>query len=58
MLEVEKALEGFDPRPHWSKFSRFEDLGARFPELHRHRDLAMRYDPAGRFASGFLDTTF
>ena len=54
MLDVEAALEPFEPRPHWGKLFRLTDLRSRFPKLSQHLELAERYDPNGKFGSDFL----
>jgi xylitol oxidase len=51
---VEKALEPFDPRPHWGKLFRLGDLSARFPKLGEFLELRDSYDPTGKFRHGFV----
>jgi xylitol oxidase len=48
--EIEAAIAGFDPRPHWGKV--FTMTPPRVPEL---RALADRLDPDGVFANDFAD---
>ncbi|GAA2687641.1 MULTISPECIES: FAD-binding protein [Actinosynnema] len=52
---VERALEPFDPRPHWAKTttSTPEAVAARYERVDDFADLVRRYDPEGRFANDF-----
>ncbi len=50
VAEVEAAIAGFDPRPHWGKV--FTMTPPRVPEL---RALADRLDPDGIFANDFAN---
>ena len=54
--DVEAALAGFAPRPHWGKLHRASgtDLAQRFPRLRDALDLARRRDPTGKFAADVL----
>jgi xylitol oxidase len=54
--EVEAALADFAPRPHWGKLHRFtrDDLTRAFPRLPDALDVALRLDPAGKFANDLL----
>lgn len=50
---VERALEPFDPRPHWGKvFTRAPSWHRR--ALPRFRDLVDRHDPGRKFGNEFL----
>ncbi|HET9083815.1 MAG TPA: D-arabinono-1,4-lactone oxidase [Candidatus Limnocylindrales bacterium] len=57
LAAIERALEPFDPRPHWGK--RFvmapDQLRARYAELPRFVELAGSLDPDGVFRNRFLD---
>ena len=57
LAAIERALEPFDPRPHWGK--RFvmppDQLRQRYPELPRFVELARTLDPDGVFRNPFLD---
>ena len=54
---IERALEPFQPRPHWGK--RFvmapEDVRARYEAMPRFVELARTIDPDGIFRNAFLD---
>jgi xylitol oxidase len=54
--EVEAALAGLGPRPHWGKLHRFttDDLGRVFPRLPDALDVARSHDPAGKFAASLI----
>ncbi len=54
---LEAALAPFVPRPHWGKLFVMpaETVMEGYPKLAEFRELAMRYDPAGKFRNGFLD---
>ena len=56
---IERELAPFDARPHWGKLytmdpKRVQGLYERLPDFRR---LLLRYDPAGKFRNGFLDTS-
>jgi xylitol oxidase len=55
--DVERALEPFEPRPHWAKL--FTLPGAvvrdRYPDRPRFTELATRLDPEGVFRNPFVD---
>ena len=57
LAAIERALEPFDPRPHWGK--RFvmpaEQVRERYPELPRFVELARSLDPDGVFRNPYLD---
>lgn len=55
--EVEKALEPFNPRPHWGKLFTMEPslLRRRYERLNDFRALASRHDPEGKFRNEFLE---
>ena len=56
--EVERALEPYDPRPHWGKvFHPLEPgrLGQMYPDLPRFRALVAACDPERRFRNETTD---
>jgi xylitol oxidase len=54
---VERALEPFEPRPHWGKLFRLppEHVRELYPERLRFIELAHRLDPEGVFRNAFVD---
>jgi xylitol oxidase len=54
---VERALQPFDPRPHWGKLFTMpaDEVRSRYPKLPDFANLLRRYDPDGTFRNGFLD---
>jgi xylitol oxidase len=55
---IEEKLAPFDAKPHWAKLftmspSRLKSLYAKLPD---YQALLGRYDPAGKFRNGFLNT--
>ncbi|GAA5066254.1 xylitol oxidase [Thermocatellispora tengchongensis] len=52
---LEGVLGAFGARPHWGKIftTPAETLAARYPRLADFRDLARKYDPAGRFTNAY-----
>jgi len=54
---VERALEPFNPRPHWGKLflATADELAPRYPRMGEFRALANRLDPNGKFRNAFLD---
>ena len=54
---IEKALEPFDPRPHWAKLFTMEPerVRAGYARLTEFRELALELDPEGKFKNAFLD---
>lgn len=58
LVAIERALEPFDPRPHWGKRfqMRPDQLRARYDALPRFVGLAQTLDPEGVFRNAFLKT--
>jgi alditol oxidase len=56
--EIERALEPFDPRPHWAKLFTLSGAAVRdrYPDRHRFIELAGALDPDGAFRNDFLDS--
>ncbi|MDM4763913.1 FAD-binding protein [Galbitalea sp. SE-J8] len=54
IVEVERVLAPFDPRPHWGKLFAMP-IGASFPRLGDFRELVARTDPAGKFRGPYLE---
>lgn len=54
ILEVEKVLAPFDPRPHWGKVFSMP-IGDSLPLLDEFRALARRVDPDRKFGGPFLE---
>jgi xylitol oxidase len=54
---VERALQPFDPRPHWGKLFTMpaEEVRSRYTKLPDFANLLRRYDPDGKFRNSFLD---
>ncbi len=54
---VERALEGFEARPHWGKvFGMARDrVRTMYPRMADFEALALRVDPAHKFANAFTD---
>lgn len=57
MLAVERALEPFQPRPHWGKLFGIDPdrVRAAYPERDAFAALARRVDPNGTFRNAFVD---
>ena len=55
---IEKELAPFKPRPHWGKLFTIapRDLQDRYEKLEEFKQLAKRYDPAGKFRNAYLQT--
>jgi alditol oxidase len=53
---LEKALDGFEARPHWGKVFGMgrERVRAMYPRLGEFEALVRRHDPAGTFANDFV----
>ena len=51
--KVERALEPFDPRPHWGKL--FSGLRGQYLRMPEFIDLRARLDPSGKFANAFTE---
>jgi xylitol oxidase len=54
---IEKALEPFNPRPHWGKIFTMSPkvLESRYEKLADFKKLVAEYDPKAKFRNGFLD---
>ena len=54
---IERALESFEPRPHWGKLFTLlpEAVRARYPSLPDFVAVADAFDPAGTFRNAFVD---
>ena len=52
---VEDALAPYDPRPHWGKLSRFDDVDRVYPRLADFRALVIRWDPTRKFRNDLTD---
>jgi xylitol oxidase len=57
MYAVERALEPFDPRPHWGKlFTTPPDVvRGRYPRLGDFQQLRRTFDPDNKLGNGFVD---
>ncbi len=55
--EVEATLLPLGARPHWGKImhASAEQLAPLYPKLLAFRQLALSYDPGGKFRNQFLD---
>ncbi|ROS73381.1 FAD-binding protein [Cellulomonas sp. PhB143] len=58
---IESALAPFGARPHWGKLftdgpAELADVAGRYPRFADFAALVERYDPAGRFRGGIVDT--
>ncbi len=60
LLEVERVLAPYSPRPHWGKLFRLgpQELAARYPRWSDFAALRRTYDPAGKFSNPLLDRLF
>jgi xylitol oxidase len=56
LAAVERALEGFEARPHWGKVfgTPRERVRAMYPRIGDFEDLVRRHDPAGTFTNDFV----
>ncbi len=56
MPRIEKALEPFNPRPHWGKLFTIsrEQLSKAYPRMADFRALAEKHDPQGKFRNEYL----
>lgn len=54
---VEKALEPFEPRPHWGKISSIptERVQALYPKINEFRWLLEEFDPSAKFRNAYLE---
>lgn len=54
---IERALEPFQPRPHWGKLFTLppEAVRARYPRLPEFVTVAETFDPAGTFRNHFVE---
>ena len=57
---VEKALEPWEPRPHWAKWTALSpsERSKRFPQWETFASLRKELDPEGRFVNPFLGRYF
>ena len=55
--EIERALEPFQPRPHWGKLFRMDPprLQSLYSKLDDFRALLRRHDPGCKFRNPFLE---
>jgi alditol oxidase len=56
---VQKALQPYEPIPHWAKLSSLpaSGLANAYPRLNDFRQLRKRFDPEGKFLNTFLNET-
>ena len=54
--QVERALDRFEPRPHWGKVFSLDSQRVRdsYPRLTDFQQLAVRHDPNRKFGNQFL----
>jgi alditol oxidase len=54
---IEESLAPYGPRPHWGKLFTMPPalLQQQYERLDDFRQLALRYDPAGKFRNEYLD---
>lgn len=57
LAQVERALEPYEPRPHWAKLFRTspEAVRASYPRLTEFQGLAATHDPDRKFGNPFLE---
>jgi xylitol oxidase len=57
LSEIEAAIEGCRPRPHWGKLfaANAAELEVVYPRIPDFRKLAERLDPRGTFRNDYLD---
>lgn len=57
LATVEQRLAPFDVRPHWGKLFGVPaaDVRSAYPRLPDFRQIALRFDPAGKFRNDFVD---
>lgn len=57
LVDIEAAIAGCDPRPHWGKLfaADAEALATAYPRLADFRALATDLDPDGVFRNDYLD---
>ena len=55
--EIEAMLRPLGARPHWGKImhANAEQIAALYPKLPAFRELALAYDPGGKFRNEFLE---
>lgn len=60
LVEVEKRLSPFSPRPHWGKLSATspETLAGCYERYGDFTELMLHYDPAGKFRNDLLGQWF
>jgi xylitol oxidase len=58
LIEIEKELEPFNPKPHWGKLFMMspKKLQSRYEKLPAFQQVIKQYDPKGKFRNKFLDT--
>jgi len=58
LVEVERALAPFEPRPHWGKLfvADAKTIGPRYERLADFARLLDRLDPRGAFRNGWLES--
>jgi xylitol oxidase len=58
LLEVERALAPFEPRPHWGKLfvADAKTIGPRYERLADFATLLDRLDPRGAFRNRWLES--
>lgn len=54
---IEKQLAPFGPRPHWAKLFTLQPaaLRSQYERLEDFKQLALQFDPSGKFRNEFLD---
>ena len=54
---VQKALQPFDPIPHWAKLSSLSSsvLAKAYPRMNDFRELCSRFDPKKKFLNKYLE---
>jgi xylitol oxidase len=57
LIELERALAPFSPRPHWGKLflASADTIGSRYPRLGEFAGLVKRLDPRGAFTNPWLE---
>ena len=57
IVEIERVLAPFTPRPHWGKMSSFgrDDIESFYPRMRDFRSLVTRHDPGGKFRGPYLE---
>jgi alditol oxidase len=54
--QIEAKLRPFGPRPHWAKVNTLSaaQIAPLYPRFHDFRQLAARFDPAGKFVNAYM----